>query len=643
MSLAGPRGQMRENRPASEHSRGAVGSSRYKPQEVLVLYKSDDTSEAADVADNIKTFSSGTIRRNQSLPGNKRLATVSLPDGKSVTDAIGEGWDQEDSRILCVEPNWKLQAFVTPNDTSYSRMWALNNTGQTGGTADADIDAPEAWEITTGDPNVIVAVVDTGVDYTHPELADNIWINTAEANGTADVDDDGNGYVDDIYGYDFVDDDGNPMDTSGHGTHVSGTIAAVGNNSLGVAGINWQCQVMACRFLDANGSGYTDDAILAINYAVDNGAQVINCSWGGSGSSTSLEEAITSAYESGVLVVAAAGNDAVDTDTTPQYPSCYDVDNIISVAATNDDDELAYFSNYGEESVDMAAPGVSILSCVPAYTTLYEEDFEDATVGSLTGTDWTSGGTENNWTTAVSDVDANNIILRADTASYPYTSSADSYVVTPEIDTADLDGLFLKFSYRWQIGDNDKLYIDYWDGSEWIEYTYFYGETSSPSDDFEEMLVDIPDSVKNDAMKIRFWWRTSRFSNSSYYGLELDDISVQYVGSDYTDAYESWSGTSMATPHVSGAAALLLADSPGLSVDELKTKLLTGDALDDLDGETVSGVRLNLYSALSLFICAYDLQGDINGDCKVDFEDLALMAANWLVDCNTNPNDPACQ
>src|SRR5262249_48878129 len=150
---------------------------------------------------------------------------------------------------------------------SFSSLWGLHNTGQTGGTPDADIDAPEAWDVTTGSSSVVVAVIDTGVDYTHPDLAANIWTNAGEVPGNG-VDDDHNGYVDDVHGYDFVNNDGDPMDDHFHGTHVAGTIGAVGNNGTGVAGINWNVKIMALKFLDGNGGGYASDAIRAVNYAV---------------------------------------------------------------------------------------------------------------------------------------------------------------------------------------------------------------------------------------------------------------------------------------------------------------------------------------------------------------------------------------
>lgn len=272
---------------------------------------------------------------------------------------------QTDSRIAFIEPDYliTLNDFTPPSDPLFGLLYGLSNSGQTGGAAGADISAPAAWELTTGD-DVIIAVIDTGVDYTHSDLAANMWINHGEIPGNK-IDDDGNGFVDDVYGYDFFDDDGDPMDTHGHGTHVAGTIAAVGDNGVGVTGVNWSARIMALRFIGPYG-GWTSDAVRALNYAVANGATISNNSWGGGGYSTALRQAIENAGAAGHIFVAAAGNNGRNTDNHPHYPSAYNLDNIVSVAATDHRDRLASFSNYGVVSVDLSAPGVSILSTMPA-------------------------------------------------------------------------------------------------------------------------------------------------------------------------------------------------------------------------------------------------------------------------------------
>lgn len=249
-----------------------------------------------------------------------------------------------------------------PNDPLLSSLWGLHNTGQTGGTVDADIDAPAAWSLTTGSSDVVIAVIDTGVDYWHNDLSTNIWTNTDEIMGNG-IDDDHNGYVDDTRGWNFVSGNNNPMDDNSHGTHCAGTIAAVGNNGLQYAGVCWRAKIMPLKFLNAYGSGYTSDAVSAILYANRNGAHVLSNSWGGGGYSQALKDAIDA---SSAVVVCAAGNSAMNTDTYAQYPSCYASSNIISVAATGPYDNLASFSNYGASTVDVGAPGVDIWSTTPS-------------------------------------------------------------------------------------------------------------------------------------------------------------------------------------------------------------------------------------------------------------------------------------
>ncbi|MCH8003942.1 MAG: S8 family serine peptidase [Nanoarchaeota archaeon] len=263
-----------------------------------------------------------------------------------------------------VEPNYIVTITLIPNDPDFSKLYGLHNTGQTGGTADADIDAPEAWDIQTGSDAVVVAVIDTGVDYNHEDLAANMWVNVNEIPDN-NIDDDNNGFIDDYLGWDFYNDDNDPFDDQGHGTHVSGTIGAVGNNGIGVVGVSWNVRVMPLKFLSASGSGSTADAIAAIEYATSMNANIMSNSWGGGGFSQALKDAISAANAAGILFVAAAGNNGEDTDSSPHYPSSYDVPNVVSVAATDDNDNLASFSNFGATSVDLGAPGVSIFSTVP--------------------------------------------------------------------------------------------------------------------------------------------------------------------------------------------------------------------------------------------------------------------------------------
>ena len=295
------------------------------------------------------------------------LMRVQLDEGIAIDEALS--LLNADPRVITAEPDYRIQLTGSPdlNDEYFSSLWGLNNVGQTGGTVDADIDAIDAWSITTGSSSIIVAVIDSGVDYTHPDLAANIWVNPGEIADNG-IDDDRNGYVDDVYGYDFFNDDADPMDDNGHGTHVAGTIGAVGGNEIGVVGVNWNVQIMALKFLNDEGSGYVGDAIEALNYAVANGARISNNSWGSSGYSSSLSRAISNARDAGHIVVTAAGNNGANLDNAPHYPASYGWDNIVSVVASDHNDRRASFSNYSTDLADLAAPGVSIRSTLPGGT-----------------------------------------------------------------------------------------------------------------------------------------------------------------------------------------------------------------------------------------------------------------------------------
>jgi subtilisin family serine protease len=256
---------------------------------------------------------------------------------------------------------------VHADDEMFSRQWGLFNSGQNGGTAGADISAMRAWAVTKGSDQVVVAVLDSGVDYSHPDLANNIWARPPIIMAYRDDDLTPEGPVDDVHGFNVVEDNGDPMDDNGHGTHCAGIIGAEGGNGIGIAGVNWNVKIMPLKFMDAEGTGTTKDAIEAINYVIDRkragvNVRIISASWGSTAKSRALEDVISRAYEEGILFVAAAGNSSSDNDVTPHYPSSYNLGNVVSVAALNRHDELASFSNYGAKSVHIAAPGEEILS-----------------------------------------------------------------------------------------------------------------------------------------------------------------------------------------------------------------------------------------------------------------------------------------
>ncbi len=270
---------------------------------------------------------------------------------------------QRSGNYRYVEPDYLLEASAVPTDQFFTegRLWGLQNVGQDGGTAGVDINAVPAWDITTGSPGVVVAVIDSGIRYTHQDLVPNLWQNTNEIAGN-NVDDDNNGFIDDIFGINAINGSGDPMDDNGHGTLVSGVIGAVGNGSGPHVGVAWNVRLMGLKFLGSNGTGFTSHAAACVEYAVNNGAHIINGSFGGTSFSTTLSNEITTAQQAGVLFVAAAGNDAVNIDQSPRFPAAFTHANILTVAAIDRNDQLASFSNFGTTGVDIAAPGVNIVT-----------------------------------------------------------------------------------------------------------------------------------------------------------------------------------------------------------------------------------------------------------------------------------------
>ncbi len=354
----------------------------FVPNQIIVKFE-----EGATRAEKADARAAEGLRKKDDL--DLIDAEVVKVEGQPVEQAVRDLEKRSD--VEYAEPDYMLEASATTaNDPDFPKLYGLHNTGQTGGGNDADIDAPEAWDTTTGDPSTTVAVIDSGVDISHPDLTNNIWVNPGESGidpggrnkATNGVDDDGNKYVDDVNGWDFVKNDATVFDSGDnlHGTHVAGTIAAEGNNSAGMVGVNWKAKIMPLKFLDANGGGATSNAIKALDYAVASGAKISNNSYGGGGYLQSFIDSLKKADAAGHLFLAAAGNGGADgigddNDASPSYPASYDVPNVVSVAATDKNDVLAGFSNYGATSVDISAPGVGILSTVPGNT-----------YGSLSGT-----------------------------------------------------------------------------------------------------------------------------------------------------------------------------------------------------------------------------------------------------------------
>lgn len=272
-----------------------------------------------------------------------------------------------------VEPDYVVTASLTPNDTAFTdgTLWGLRNTGASGGVVGADIGAVGAWDITTGNTNIVVAVIDTGVNYLHQDLVSQMWLNPGEFPNNG-IDDDGDGYVDNVHGINAVTNGGDPMDDNGHGSHCAGTIGAAANNGSPHVGVAWNVRIMALKFLDVSGGGATSDAIECIQFARLNGARILSNSWGGGGFEQALQDAIEATRVAGLLFVAAAGNESTNNDGPGRsYPASYPIDNVVSVAAVDRANNLAGFSNYGSQSVHLGAPGVAIYSSTHSSASSY--------------------------------------------------------------------------------------------------------------------------------------------------------------------------------------------------------------------------------------------------------------------------------
>jgi len=537
-----------------------------------------------------------------------RVEYWQLPEDMDTLDAVEVVSDMP--VVEYAEPNYLYGPRMVPDDTYFNRLWYLDNDGQTvngkSGTAGADISAPGAWNMETGSSDIVIAVIDSGVAFDHPDLMTNIWRNPEEIpdNGK---DDDHNGYTDDIYGWDFVNNDNNPSDYSkdlygdGHGTHVAGIIAAEGNNGMGATGVMWYAKIMPVQIFDLfENSPFNATTLVvleALLYAVENGAKIINCSFGGPSFSHALYEAYRLAGENRVLVVAAAGNDARDNDSFFTYPASYDLDNIISVAATDENDELASYSNYGKNSVDVAAPGgsgsvSSIFSATPpTREIIFSDDFETAE-----GADgqWVTGGEFENWAT-VYDENFNSFVV-SDSVN-DYHENEFSYIRTAEsIQARNFRGLNLKFGILYALESRfDNLKIELSEKGSG-EYSLIHS-ISGFSLGVERAVI-----WSNDADFDDFYLRFSLTSdeNTNFDGVYLDDISLTGINWKFTGKeYGYKSGTSMATPVVAGVAGLAWSANPGLSYLDVKKIVMDSvDLIPDLAGKIISGGRVNAETAV---------------------------------------------
>ena len=608
-------------------SRDARQPARYVPGEVLVKFK-DEASSSEIQSPNLVA---GTKEIKALSVNARRIHQYKLEGALSVDEAVSKF--RSHPAVEYAEPNYLYRLQTIPSDAQFDTLWGLHNTGQavngTVGMADADIDAPEAWDISTGSPNVIVAVIDTGIAYDHPDLAPNIWTNPGEIAGNG-VDDDGNGLTDDVHGWDFHMNDSEPMDpvdltpggNPGHGTHVAGTIAGAGNNGTGITGVMWTARLMALKSGGIDRSLSTTAIVSAIDYAVAKGARVINASFAGSDCSRALYDAVSAANGASVLFVAAAGNAESNNDDIPSFPANFSAPsvcdgqqkaalaNVIAVAATDANDQLATFSNFGSTTVQVAAPGVTINSTKPTsnVTNVLFHNFDS----NPTGLGYVFGGTNSSWgfTNSSSFSPPNSL---TDSPTGNYRNNTDSFATGPIFTTEGQRGCRFDSRVRLQTDQfMDKLWVETSrnGGTSWQRIREV---TESDDAQFAPFTWgDVADGVAGSRFRFRF------ISNEMlvFDGLYIDDVRVACVAgqSSGTTDYRFLQGTSMATPHVAGLAGLLLSVNPNLTVSQLRNAILnTVDRKASLRGKVSTGGRINARAALASVVTNFTVIANKTG------------------------------
>lgn len=555
-----------------------IGYKKKRPEyvegQILVKYKEDDIELTSSKGEN----KAKEIRKSKSIKRIKSIKSINtelveITDGKSVKDKIKEL--KNDPDVEYVEPNYIYYGTYTPDDTRYGIQWALDNTGQeveaVTGTSDADMDVKEMWDIEVDNSSnpIIVAVIDSGVALNHPDISNNL-----------------------IQGYDALSDGVlEPYDNHGHGSHVAGVIASLVNNGTGISGISRynNIKIMPIRASIENSFGLSD-ILESVEYAKNNGADILNMSLGGYGGYSEIWANALADFPG--LILASAGNDQNDNDGNPAYPASFDLTNIISIAATDQNDDLAEFSNYGATSVDIGAPGVNIYS-LEGYR-IFEEDFSSAVTPDL-GIKFSSSGIGNNWGTWDFSPSLRGVVAYGD-LSLPYTADVDTYLTSSSVNIDSTASSYLQLVYGCTLPtatgpSTDYLAIEVFNGSTWIEIEKI---NYSNVDIFNEDITQ----YKSSNFAIRFHWHTDS-SDNSYDGCWVDDIKI-VDSSSSQGSYQYMDGTSMACPYAAAVTAMIWSKNPSLSAEQVKAVLLqTGDSVDSLSSTTLTGKRINAYQAYS--------------------------------------------
>lgn len=558
-------------------SQAAMSSAPYKAGEVLIKFKSGVSGLASESM--IRRYNSKTLK----IFSNIEAAHIKLPSGQNVEEAIKAF--ESDPSVEFAQPNYLYKAAATvPDDTLYGQLWGLKNTAQTivspggpdtpdsthnPGSTGLDIAAEDGWDYITDCSSTVVAVLDTGINYSHNDLNANMW------NG---------GVAYPNHGYDFVDSDNDPMDQHGHGTHVAGTIGAVGNNTSGSTGVCWTASIMAVRVLDATGTGTTANIISGLNFAVAQGARVINMSLGTTGNDSLLSAAIDSTLSSNVVLVAAAGNSALNNDgSTPTYPCSYSAANLICVAALDQAYDLADFSNYGVTTVDVGAPGVNIVSSWPgthATTT-------DAMTAGWNGAGW--GYTTLNG----SNVIANPATYDGTSAQYA-DSASDVFYKTFNLAGADVGVMSYIAVYDTETSnDTFDIYCDTIAADPSAAGTLLQSNSGSASlTSYSHNISSCLSATSTVGFKL-----TSNASVTNY-GIAVSNLSIDTLTWNNT-TYNVIEGTSMAAPHVAGVAALVWSNTPSYQYHDIVRAVKTGVSVASLRNKTTTGKAVSLIGALS--------------------------------------------
>jgi len=562
----------------------------YVEGEVLVKFRTDASSSARDAA-----LSRMGPREARSLttPG---WTHVKLSSGATVEQTLAQYGN--DSNVEVVQPNYIYHLAAVPNDTSYGQQWALKNTGQAvsattqpgdslyatnnPGVSGDDIDIPPAWDVITDCSSVTVAVIDTGVNYNHGELAANMW------NG-------GVSYP--HHGYNFVDGNNDPMDRQGHGTHVAGTIGAAGNNGAGIAGVCWTASIMAVRVLDASGTGTTATITQGVNFAVTNGAKVINMSLGGSSTDPAFSSAITSAQSAGVVMVVAAGNDAANNDTTSTYPCNYTQSNLLCVAALDQSYRLATFSNYGATNVDIGAPGTNVLSAWAGTNALISDNFASGWTYSST-----TSGSGGGWSPQTITLSGASTKILSDPAAWSsgtYNSNTDDRAYKA-FNLSGVDVALWQGYVAANVINGDTLSLGYKSagGDPFGGGGTLFSYTNLATYPYLYLLEADVSGCIGATCTIGFQLQSGAVTPKDK-GAAVAYFTIQTLALN-TSSYNTINGTSMATPHVAGLATMLQAFNPSYTYTDVINAIKNGGrSVTALAGITTTGKAIDAMGALA--------------------------------------------